>query len=86
MPPSLQNNSDNNRLLFLQDVLDSGALQQAARMLNALRPAEVAHLLESLPLPQREIVWELLDDTTDGEILLQVTDEVRDDLIKGEFV
>ncbi len=81
MPPSLQNNSDNNRLLFLQDVLDSGALQQAARMLNALRPAEVAHLLESLPLPQREIVWELLDDTTDGEILLQVTDEVRDDLI-----
>jgi magnesium transporter len=82
MSTSPQNIPEENRLQAVQDVLNSGTLQQAGRMLNALRPAEIAHLLESLPLSQRKIAWELLDDTTDGEILLEVTDDVRDSLIQ----
>jgi len=82
MAASAQHNLEESRLQVVRDVLDSGTLLQAGRMLNALRPAEIAHLLESLPLSQRKIAWELLDDTTDGEILLEVTDEVRDSLIQ----
>ncbi len=82
MSTSPQNISEEGRLQAVQDVLQSGTLQQAGRMLNALRPAEIAHLLESLPLSQRKIAWELLDDTTDGEILLEVTDDVRDSLME----
>jgi magnesium transporter len=82
MPSSPQHNSEENRLQAVHDVLHSGTLLQAGRMLNALRPAEIAQLLESLPLSQRKIAWELLDDTTDGEILLEVTDEVRDSLMQ----
>ncbi|MGD8589996.1 MAG: magnesium transporter [Chromatiales bacterium] len=82
MATSPHHNSEESRLQAVQDVLDSGTLLQAGRMLNALRPAEIAHLLESLPQSQRKIAWELLDDTTDGEILLEVTDEVRDSLIQ----
>jgi magnesium transporter len=82
MSINLFNNSEESQLEAVQDLLSSGTLQQAGRMLSALRPAEIAHLLESLPLSQRKIAWELLDDTTDGEILLEVTDEVRDSLIQ----
>jgi len=47
-----------------------------------LRPAEIAHLLESLPLTQRNVVWELLDEHAAGEVLLEVTDDVRDSLLQ----
>lgn len=79
---SPQHNSDDNRLQALRDLLDSGTLQLAARMLNALRPAEIAHLLESLPLTQRKVVWELLEERAAGEVLLEVTDEVRESLLQ----
>ena len=65
----------------LQAELDSGAVQHARRMLNAMRPAEIAHLLESLPSGRRELAWELVDETHDGEVLLHVTEDVREDLI-----
>ncbi|MDJ0805422.1 MAG: CBS domain-containing protein [Gammaproteobacteria bacterium] len=51
-------------------------------MLNALRPAEIAHLLESLPLNPRKIAWQLVDESAEGEILLEMTDELRDSLIQ----
>ncbi len=76
------NNSDDNRLQAVRDLLDGGTLQLATRMLNALRPAEIAHLLESLPLTQRNVVWELLDEHAAGEVLLEVTDDVRDSLLQ----
>jgi magnesium transporter len=82
MPGSLQNNTDDNRLQAVRDLLDGGILQLATRMLTALRPAETAHLLESLPLTQRKVVWELLDEHAAGEVLLEVTDEVRDTLLE----
>ncbi len=70
------------RLERLQNVLDSGALAQARKMLNALTPGEIAHLLEALPLAEREILWNLVDDDIDGEVLVLLTDEVRADLIR----
>jgi len=74
-------NSEDTRLDRLRTVLDSGTLQQARRMLNALTPGEIAHLLESLPLTEREIIWELVSDENEGEVLVHLTDEVRADLI-----
>ncbi len=71
-----------NRLLRLQAILDSGALKEAGRLLNGLAPAEIAHLLEALPPTERELLWGLVDESQDGEILLLVTDEVRADLIR----
>lgn len=66
----------------LQDILDSGALRAAARLLDSLTPAEIAHVLESLPSTQREILWGLIKEEGDGEVLLLVTDEVRAELVK----
>ncbi|HEB97379.1 MAG TPA: magnesium transporter [Sedimenticola thiotaurini] len=69
------------RLERLQNVLDSGALAQARKMLNALTPGEIAHLLEALPLAERDVLWNLVDDELEGEVLVLLTDEVRADLI-----
>ncbi|MCB1787810.1 MAG: magnesium transporter [Gammaproteobacteria bacterium] len=75
-------NSEDTRLERLQEILASGAMREASRLLRSLAPAEIAHLLESQPPAQREIIWNLVDEEHDGEILLLVTDEVRDNLIR----
>jgi len=74
--------SEDSRLHQLQDILASGAVREASRLLRSLAPAEIAHLLESLPAGEREIIWNLVDEEQDGEILLQVTEEVRAALIR----
>jgi magnesium transporter len=74
--------SEESRLQRLQDILASGAVREASRLLRSLAPAEIAHLLESLPSAEREIIWNLVDEEHDGQILLLVTDEVRDSLIR----
>jgi len=61
--------------------LGSGRMQLAQRMLQGLHPAEIAHLLESLPRAQRNIIWEFTDPNDDGEILLNTNEEVRASLI-----
>jgi magnesium transporter len=49
--------------------------------LDALHPADVADILEALPLEQRLDVWELVKVERDGDILLEVSDAVRQTLI-----
>jgi magnesium transporter len=67
----------------LREQLDSGDLAAARKMIQGLHPAEVAHLLESMPQPNRDVLWEMVDVDDEGDILVEVVDEVRDSLIKG---
>ena len=67
----------------LREQLDSGALRAAGQMIQTLHPSELAHLLESLPLQERAVLWELVDVDDEGDVLVEVSDEVRDGLIKG---
>ncbi len=69
------------QLKLLAEALDSGRLGPVKRLVNTLAPAEIGNLLESLPPDQREIVWGLVDPEDDGELLVQVNDEVREDLL-----
>ena len=56
-------------------------LSALGKLLNSLHPADVAFILESLPLDDRLIVWDLVRADRDGEILLEVSDSVRQTLI-----
>ncbi len=49
--------------------------------LEELHPADVAYILESLPLEERLKVWQLVGTEQDGEILLEVSDAVRETLL-----
>src|SRR6185369_8701943 len=51
--------------------------------LDAMHPADVAYILETLPLEERLAVWDLVKAERDGEILLEVSDAVRESLIKS---
>ena len=51
--------------------------------LDQMHPADVAYVLEALPLDERLYVWELVRQDRDGEILLEVSDAVRESLIEN---
>ena len=56
-------------------------LVELQRKLDELHPADVAHILEALPLDERLTVWQLVKAERDGDILLEVSDAVRETLI-----
>jgi magnesium transporter len=74
--------SQQTRLAALRQALDQGTRRQVGRLVNALHPAEIASLLESLPPAQREIVWDLVDPELEGEVLVELAEEVRTGLIR----
>lgn len=82
MSASSKYENTHEHLRLLAGNLDSGELSQIELQLNELHPAEVASLLESLPLHQRCIVWELINPDHAGDILVEVNDEVRLGLIE----
>jgi len=49
--------------------------------LEALHPADIAYILEALPPEQRLRVWDLVKADRDGDILVEVSDAVRESLI-----
>ena len=69
------------RIAALRAALEAGKARGAQRLINALHPAEIALLLESLPPVQRELAWELVDRELDGDVLVELSDEVRSELI-----
>jgi hypothetical protein len=50
--------------------------------LRSLHPADIAYILEALPLDDRLLVWRQIEDGRGGEVLLEVSDAVRDSLIE----
>ncbi len=70
------------RLQAFTDLLRDGTLARVKRELHELHPAEIAHLLEALPHEQRDAVWELVSAEQEGDVLLQVNDDVRERLIR----
>lgn len=67
----------------LSQVLDSGSREQIRHLLKNLSASEIGDLLESLPPAKRLIVWEMTDLEQEGDVLVEVNDEVRGTLISG---
>ncbi|MBA3582626.1 MAG: magnesium transporter [Gammaproteobacteria bacterium] len=70
-----------DRISSLRKQMNSGTMLAARRMLNALHPAEIADLLESLPTRERKVVWEMVDPSFDGEVLIELGEEAREALL-----
>ena len=58
-------------------------LQMLIGILHELHPADVAAVLESLPPKERVLVWKLAAPEEDGDVLLEVSDSVRESLIEA---
>ena len=61
--------------------LPADVLIDLRQQLDELHPADIAFILESLPLDDRLAIWQLVKADRDGEILLEVSDAVRESLI-----
>jgi len=65
-------------------------LSELQSLLDKLHPADIAYILEALPLEDRLMIWDLVKAERDGEILLETSDAVRETLIatmdSGELV
>ncbi|MGV6850613.1 MAG: magnesium transporter [bacterium] len=81
MSEPMHNERAERKLKHLAGAIESGRLEPIRKMLAALNAGEIAHLLESLPLAKRLLVWEVVDDEQDGDILVHVNEEVRATLI-----
>lgn len=66
---------------LVESLVHKQNLYELQKKLDLLHPADVAYILEALPLEQRLDVWELVKAERDGEILLEVSDAVRQTLI-----
>lgn len=72
-----------SRLAALRSALEQGSMRHGQRMINSMHPAEIASLIESLPPAKREIVWEFVDPEIEGDVLIELNEEVRAELIGG---
>lgn len=68
-----------------QDRVDALVQQQhlaeLQQTLAELHPADIAYILEAVPLEDRLTIWQLVETESDGDILLEVSDAVRETLI-----
>jgi magnesium transporter len=76
-----QATKNNNLLSKLVSAIDSVTLNQVRHSLNNLSPPDVAHQLETAPPKFRRILWELVDSEISGEVIHELSDE-----IKAEFL
>ena len=64
-----------------QNPIVQGVLANLRSTLDGLHPADVAHILEALPLDERLFVWDLVKAEREGDILVETSDAVRESLI-----
>ena len=78
---SLVHKQDMPRHDLVESLVHKQNLAELQKKLDGLHPADVAYILEALPLQQRLLVWDLVKVERDGDILLEVSDAVRESLI-----
>jgi magnesium transporter len=66
---------------LVETILHKRHLSELSDKLETLHPADIAYILEALPIEQRLIVWDLVKANRDGDILIEVSDAVRESLI-----
>lgn len=76
---NLQENTDDPSLN--ESAVQQQNLTELQVFLDQLHPADIAHILEALPLADRLLIWSLIKTDRDGEVLLETSDAVRATLI-----
>ena len=65
---------------LIQD-LEKDRVTSVKNTLSSLSPYEIARLLESIEPRNREILWEMVDQEDEGEVLKELIEDVRQNLI-----
>lgn len=68
---------------LLEGLLHRQHENEIRAIVNGLHPSDIAFILESLPVIERKIVWELVSPEHDADVLLEVDDWARESLIQS---
>ena len=66
---------------IIKNLVNKQNINKLERLLVNLHPADIADILESLPIEGRLIIWDLVKVENDGDILVEVSDAARQTLI-----
>ncbi len=81
----MQANHNTDRLSLLallsEDVVDPTSLHQMRHMINNMMPADIAHYIESAPSRVRRLLWELVDDEVEGEVLGELSEDLQQEFL-----
>ena len=70
-----------DRRPLVEQLVHRQHLTELKSILDRLHPADIAYILEALPLEDRLVVWDCVKADRDGDILMEVNDAVRETLI-----
>ena len=73
--------SGEEKKALVEQLVHRQHLSELKAILDRLHPADIAYILEALPLADRLTVWDGVKADRDGEILIEVSDSVRETLI-----
>ena len=70
-----------NNLTILLDESSNLSINQIQRLLNKMNAAELAHCLESSPPKQRKLLWSLISNEDEGDVLADLGDEIQQEVL-----
>lgn len=79
---TLQEEQRRNRK-SVSEALETGTLRDVRRLIRAMEPGEVAHILESSPPRYRHVLWQLLEGSQEAEVLNELGEELRLDFLQA---
>jgi len=68
---------------LVEQLVHKQHLTELAPILEELHPADLGYLLEALPRDDRLTAWDAVKDRCNGQVLLEVSDAVRETLIEA---
>ena len=78
---NIRDTEDLKKYNLINNLTNKENLKSLYNLLSHLHSSDIADILEALPLERRLAVWELVKSENDGDILVEVSDVVRQTLI-----
>ena len=78
---NFNDNSTDEKHVLIKNLVSKKNIRSLESLLDDLHPADIADILESLPVQKRLVLWDLVRSENEGDILIEVSDSVRQTLI-----
>ena len=78
---NFNDNSKDGKYALIKNLVSKKNISSLESLLDDLHPADIADILESLPVQKRLVLWDLVRSENEGDILIEVSDSVRQTLI-----
>lgn len=83
MSETIENSTTQARLTSISKSLNAGAFVRVRKLLHDIPPGDTALLLESSPAKTRSELWDLLDADFHGDVLEELSEDVRNGIISN---